>query len=62
MGLFNKVKDKLPNQFSLFQLMAILEMDESELHEARNILNIWANQNKYIRRISKNMYEKIIDK
>jgi len=54
-----KIRDKLPKQFSIFQLMAILEMSESDLSEARNILKIWASQQKFIKRIGKNMYEKL---
>ena len=60
MGLYSKLKDLLPQQFSIFQLMTLLEMSENDLHEARNILTVWANQNKYIKRISKNMYEKLV--
>lgn len=59
MGLFTKVNEKLPKQFSIFQLMSVLEMSESDLSEARNILKVWATQQKFIKRISKNMYEKI---
>ena len=59
MGLYMKIRDKLPKQFSIFQLMAILEMSESDLSEARNILKIWASQQKFIKRIGKNMYEKL---
>lgn len=59
MGLFTKVNEKLPKQFSIFQLMSVLEMNESDLSEARNILKVWATQQKFIKRISKNMYEKI---
>jgi len=59
MGLYKKVKEKLPKMFSIFQLMAALEMDKLDLHEARNLLNIWYKQNKFIKRISKNMYEKL---
>ncbi|MHA1871646.1 MAG: hypothetical protein ACTSXF_11905 [Promethearchaeota archaeon] len=60
MGLYAKVRDELPDEFSIFQLMAVLEMDETDFHEARNILKQWTKINGgLIKRISKNMYRKI---
>ncbi len=58
MGLYSKVKGNLSENFSIFQLMSILEMDESDIRECRNILKQWYLR-KYIKRISKNMYQKI---
>lgn len=60
MGLFNNIKDKLPKQFSIFQLMTVLEIGASKVREARNLLRQF-HQKGYIKRISKNMYEKIED-
>ncbi len=58
MGLYNNIKDKLLKQFSIFQLMSILEMDASNVRLARNLLKQFYLDG-YIKRISKNMYEKI---
>ncbi len=57
MGLYSNIKDKLPKQFSIFQLMGILEIDASDVRKARNILKQFYLEG-YIKRISKNMYEK----
>lgn len=57
MGLYSNIKDKLPKQFSIFQLMGILEIDSSDVRKARNILKQFYLEG-YIKRISKNMYEK----
>ncbi len=59
MGLYNNIKEKLPNQFSIFQLMGILGIDAPDVRKARNILKQFHLQG-YIKRIGKNMYEKII--
>ena len=59
MGLYNNIKDRLPEQFSIFQLMSILGIDAPEVRKARNILKQFYHEG-YIRRLSKNMYEKII--
>jgi len=56
-GLYSNIKDKLPKQFSIFQLMGILEIDASDVRKARNILKQFYLEG-YIKRISKNMYEK----
>jgi len=58
MGLYSKVKDNISEKFSIFQLMSLLEMDESDIRECRNILKQWYLR-KYIKRISKNMYQKL---
>ncbi|MFW9947180.1 MAG: hypothetical protein ACFFDN_38885 [Candidatus Hodarchaeota archaeon] len=58
MGLYNNIKDELPKQFSVFQLMSILGIDAIEVRRVRNILKQFFKQG-YIKRISKNMYEKI---
>jgi len=50
-------KDKLPYQFSIFQLMSVLEIDASEVREARNLLKEFYLEG-YIKRLSKNMYQK----
>ena len=59
MGLYTKVETDLGKAFSLRQFMDLYGFDKStEKHEARNILNQFI-QSKKIRRISKNMYQKI---
>ncbi len=58
MGLYSKVKNNLSESFSIFQLMSLLEMDESDIRECRNVLKQWYLLG-YIKRISKNMYQKI---
>lgn len=58
MGLWEKIKDELQTEFSLFQLMDLLGMDEDDKREARNILNQFHRTGK-ITRISKNMYRKL---
>ena len=58
MGLYNNIKEKLPNQFSIFQLMGVLGIDAPEVRKARNLLKQFFNQG-YIKRIGKNMYQKI---
>ncbi|MFW9782146.1 MAG: hypothetical protein ACFFFB_07675 [Candidatus Heimdallarchaeota archaeon] len=57
MGLYNNIKDQLPKQFSIFQLMSVLRIDAKEVRLVRNILKQLFKQG-YIKRISKNMYEK----
>jgi len=58
LGLYNNIKDKLPSQFSIFQLMSVLDIDASEVRKARNLLKQFYLEG-YIKRISKNMYEKV---
>jgi hypothetical protein len=57
MGLFNLVDQLLPNSFSIYQFMAILDMEKEDAREARNILKQFY-QRGYIQRLSKNMYLK----
>jgi len=57
LGLYDKIKDNLPNQFSIFQLMSALEIDAIEVRKARNLLKQFYLEG-YIKRLSKNMYEK----
>ncbi|MHA1526294.1 MAG: hypothetical protein ACTSQD_04625 [Promethearchaeota archaeon] len=57
MGLYDKIKDNLPKQFSIFQLMGALEIDAIEVRKARNLLKQFYLEG-YIKRLSKNMYEK----
>jgi len=59
LGLYDKVKDKLPRQFSIFQLMSALEIDAIEVRKARNLLKQFYLEG-YIKRLSKNMYEKCL--
>ena len=58
MGLYNNIQDKLHKQFSIFQLMSVLEIEASEVREARNLLKQFYLEG-YIKRLSKNMYQKI---
>lgn len=58
MGLYNKIKDRLPNQFSIYQLMDLLEVDKFEIRKVRNLLKQFFLKG-YIKRISDNMYQKI---
>jgi hypothetical protein len=58
LGLYNNIKEELPKQFSVFQLMSILGIDAVDVRRVRNILKQFFKQG-YIKRISKNMYEKI---
>ncbi|MFX1411164.1 MAG: hypothetical protein ACFFA6_12490 [Promethearchaeota archaeon] len=58
MGLYNKIKDNLPKQFSIFQLMSILGIDAVQVRKVRNLLKQFYLQG-YVKRVSKNMYVKI---
>ena len=58
MGLFTKIEDRLPDQFSILQVMKLLQMDENDFSECRNILKQWYQQG-LIKRVSKNMYKKV---
>ncbi|MHA1473320.1 MAG: hypothetical protein ACTSQW_09515 [Promethearchaeota archaeon] len=58
MGVYNSIKEQLPNQFSIFQLIVILRVDAQEVRKVRNLLKQFHKQG-FIRRLSKNMYEKI---
>ena len=58
MGLYSDVKNKLPHQFSIFQLMEVLGTDAQNVRIIRNVLKqFYLDGN--IKRLSKNMYEKI---
>ena len=61
MGLFNNIKDNLPKQFSIFQLMNLLGIEAIEERKVRNILKQFYLKG-YIKRISKNMYQKVEEK
>ena len=58
MGVYNNIKEQLPKQFSIFQLTGILRVDAQEVRKVRNLLKQFHKQG-FIRRLSKNMYEKI---
>jgi len=58
MGVYNSIKEELPNQFSIFQLISILGVDGQEGRKVRNLLKQFHNKG-FIKRLSKNMYEKI---
>ena len=57
-GLYNNIKNNLPKQFSIFQLMSILAIDAIEVRKVRNLLKQFFLQG-YIKRLSKNMYQKL---
>ncbi|MFX1308329.1 MAG: hypothetical protein ACFE8C_01395 [Promethearchaeota archaeon] len=56
--MYNNIKDNLPEQFSIFQLMSTLGIDALQVRKVRNLLKQFYLQG-YIKRISKNMYQKI---
>ena len=59
MGLYATVEKDLGDNFSIRQFMDLIGFDKTtEKHEARNVLNQFI-QAKKIRRISKNLYQKI---
>lgn len=58
LGLYNNIKDKLMEQFSIFQLMSVLEINANEVRKARNLLKQFFLEG-YVKRISKNMYKKL---
>lgn len=57
-GLYNDIKDSLPKQFSIFQIMSVLGIDALEVRKVRNLLKQFYLQG-YIKRLSKNMYQKV---
>ena len=57
MGLYDNVKERIPDQFTIFQFMSILGIDATEVRKARNLLKQFYLEG-YIRRLSKNMYQK----
>jgi len=54
---YNNIKENLPKQFSIFQIMSLLGIDAVEVRKVRNLLKQFYLQG-YIKRISKNMYLK----
>jgi len=60
MGLYSLVEQLLPKQFSIYQLMVLLNMEEDDAREARNILKQFSQQG-YVERLSKNMYKKLVE-
>ncbi len=58
MGLYKKIESELSESFSIFQLMAILGINASEVRLARNLLKQFYQEG-YIKRIGKNMYQKV---
>jgi hypothetical protein len=58
MGVYNTIKEELPTQFSIFQLISILGVDTQEVRKVRNLLKQFHKQG-FVKRLSKNMYEKI---
>ena len=58
MGLYNTIKEELPKQFSIFQLISVLGIDTQQVRKVRNLLKQFHKQG-FVKRLSKNMYEKI---
>jgi len=58
MGVYKTIKEELPKQFSIFQLISILGVDTQEVRKVRNLLKQFYKQG-FVKRLSKNMYEKI---
>lgn len=58
MGVYNAIKEELPRQFSIFQLISVLGIDTQEVRKVRNLLKQFHKQG-FVKRLSKNMYEKI---
>ncbi|MBY9016414.1 MAG: hypothetical protein KGD68_12030 [Candidatus Lokiarchaeota archaeon] len=58
MGVYNNIKEQLSKQFSIFQLISILGVDAQEVRKIRNLLKQFHKKG-FIKRLSKNMYEKI---
>ena len=59
LGLYNNIKEDLPDQFSIFRIMSVLGINASEVRKVRNLLKQFSLQG-YVERISKNMYKKIL--
>ena len=58
MGVYSDIKNKLPNQFSIFQLMEVLGTDANDVRKVRNLLKqFYLDGN--VKRLSKNMYQKM---
>jgi len=58
MGVYNTIKEELPKHFSIFQLITVLGIDTQQVRKVRNLLKQFHKQG-YVKRLSKNMYEKI---
>ena len=58
MGVYSTIKEELPKQFSIFQLITVLGIDSQEVRKVRNLLKQFHKQG-FVKRLSKNMYEKI---
>ncbi|MBY9021682.1 MAG: hypothetical protein KGD67_11540 [Candidatus Lokiarchaeota archaeon] len=58
MGVYNTIREELPKQFSIFQLISALGIDTQEVRKVRNLLKQFHKQG-FVKRLSKNMYEKI---
>ena len=58
MGVYNTIKEELPKQFSIFQLISLLGIDPQQVRRVRNLLKQFHKQG-FVKRLSKNMYEKI---
>ena len=58
MGEYNSIKEELPKQFSIFQLISVLGIDTQQVRKVRNLLKQFHKQG-FVKRLSKNMYEKI---
>jgi len=58
MGLYQRIKENLPKQFSIFQVMSLFGISSPDVRTARNILKQLYQQG-LIKRISRNMYQRI---
>ncbi len=56
MGLYQRLKENYSNQFSIFQVISLLQVDATEVRIIRNALK-QLHQQGLIKRIGKNMYE-----
>jgi hypothetical protein len=59
MGLYTLIETLLPKQFSIYQLMGLLDMERENAREARNLLKQFV-QKDLVKRIGPNMYEKLV--
>ncbi|MBY9007541.1 MAG: hypothetical protein KGD63_12365 [Candidatus Lokiarchaeota archaeon] len=58
MGLYQRIKENLPTQFSIFQVMTLFGLSSPGVRTARNILKQLYQQG-LIKRIGRNMYLRI---
>ena len=58
MALILSIEKFLPEYFSIYKFMAVLEMGEENAREARNIMKQFYKMG-FIRRVSRNMYQKV---